>query len=300
MASKKPIISMLPHQAELFWRDDLRRCAAIWRRRGRKSSTLANLALRRMMTRKRHTAIFASATVAMAKEFLLKEIATWQDVMTILRNGAEGGGMLAESTGDGVDVDGLCDLFEAGKLETKIWHDRTTYSRTLIVPCTPRTVGYGGDVFFDEVARAPELKDCLEAVTPFLDENPELIFRLATTPPPDDSHYSFEYLMPEAEDFVPNPKGNWYIAQSGIRVHRADVWDCDLAGLKLYHPDTGEVVTPEQHRALQFDKTAWDRNFACKFVRGGTAAISLASLATAMEKGRGVCLAANITEEIVA
>lgn len=294
----KPLIDMLPHQAELFWSDHIRRAGAIWRRRGRKSTTLANIALRRMIQRRRHNCIFASATVAMAKEFLLKEVQTWQTVMEIFRQGAVQSQMLAESTGDGVDVDGLCDLFEHGKLETKIWHDKTTYSRTLIVPATPRTVGYGGDVFFDEIARAPELRECIEAVSPFMDENPELIFRLATTPPPDDTHYSFEYLMPEDEAFTPNPKGTWYRAQSGIMVHRADVWDCQMAGLKLYHPDTGAVVTPEEHRALAFDKLAWDRNYGCQFVRGGTAAVSLAALATAMERGKGVCLASNITEEI--
>jgi hypothetical protein len=294
----KPIVSQLPHQEELFWADNIRRAGAIWRRRGRKSTTLANIALRRMLQRRGHTCIFASATVDMAKEFLLKEIATWQLVIEIMKTGADRTGKLFEWSGEGVDADGLVDLFEHSKLHTKIWHDQTSYSRTLIVPATPRTVGYGGDVFFDEIARAPELQGCIEAVLPFMDENPELIFRLATTPPPDDTHYSFEYLMPEQESFEVNARGNWYRAASGIMVHRADVWDCQAAGLKLYHPDTGAVVAPEEHRALAFDKTAWDRNYACSFVRGGTAAVGIAALQNAMALGRGQCLARNITEEI--
>ena len=36
--------------------------------------------------------------------------------------------------------------------------------------------------------------------------------------------------------------------------------------------------TPEQHRAKAIDKVAWDRNYGCKFIKGGTAAISLTDL----------------------
>lgn len=295
-----PIITLLPHQRELFWADHIRRAGAIWRRRGRKSTTLANIALRRMLERPGHTCVFASATVALAKEFLLKEVQTWRAVMEVFRAGGVENHLRVESTGDGVDVDGLVDLFEHSKLESKIWHDNTTYSRTLIVPATPHTVGYGGDLFFDETGVVPDLRECLEAVFPFMDENPELIFRMAMTPPPDDTHYSFEYMLPETEEFPVSAKGNWYRSQAGIMVHRADVWDCCASGLQLYHPDSGAPIAPEEHRRLAFDKEAWDRNYGCRFVRGGTAAVSLASIHLAMERGASLGMANHVTEEIAA
>ena len=58
-------------------------------------------------------------------------------------------------------------------------------------------------------------------------------------------------------------------------------------------------MTPEEARALAFDKAAWDRNYALKFVRGGSAAIGLAALNHAMLLGRGEGVAENITEDIV-
>ena len=101
-------------------------------------------------------------------------------------------------------------------------------------------------------------------------------------------------------DFKPNARGNWYKSQYGIMVHRLDSWDAQLAGVPHYHPDTGAAITPEEDRALAPDKTAWDRNFALKFIIGGSAAVSLTALARAMEQGRGQCLGVNITEEVAA
>jgi hypothetical protein len=299
-ANSSPVVTMLPHQEELFWRDDLRRCAAIWRRQGRKSTTLANIALRRMMERKNHTCIFGSAAVLIGGEFLRKEVQTWKQFITAMHSLAAAQHLRAESNADDLDVDAACDLFEHSKLEVKIWHDKTSYSRSVVVACNPDTaVGWTGDIFLDEVGRIADYKDVLEAVLPFMDNNPEFILRMATTPPPDDTHYSWEYLVPPTEDFVVNPRGNWYRAQSGIWVHRADVFDTCAAGLALFDPDSGQPITPEEHRKKAFDKTAWDRNYACRFVRGGVAAISIAALQTAMLKGVITCSAENVTDEIV-
>jgi hypothetical protein len=124
---------------------------------------------------------------------------------------------------------------------------------------------------------------------------------MATTPPPDDQHYSFELFVPPAgAEFSVKPAGTWYRSGSGIMVHRVDAWDSAAAGVPLYHPDNGAPITPEEHRALAFDKSAWDRNYALKFLQGGTAAIPLAALARAMELGRGQCLALNVTEALAA
>ena len=81
-------------------------------------------------------------------------------------------------------------------------------------------------------------------------------------------------------------------------IHRVDAWDAALAGVLMHHPDTGAKIAPEQHRTLAPDKTAWDRNYGIQFIAGGTAAISLSSIARAMEQGQGQCIGVNITEPI--
>ena len=55
-----------------------------------------------------------------------------------------------------------------------------------------------------------------------------------------------------------------------------------LAGVKLYDDTTRAVVTPEQHRAAAYDKQAWDRNYALKWIKGGSAALSLTDIERAM------------------
>ena len=133
-----------------------------------------------------------------------------------------------------------------------------------------------------------------------MDSNPRLKLRLATTPPPDDKHITFEMFLPPNEDFEINPKGNWFKAPCGIMTHRLDAYDGHAAGVPLYHPDTGVPITPDEHRALAPDKTAWDRNHGLHFIVGGTSAVSLLALQQAMIKGRGNCFAYDITEELVA
>jgi hypothetical protein len=74
------------------------------------------------------------------------------------------------------------------------------------------------------------------------------------------------------------------------------VWDGHAAGVTLYDDDTGKAVTPEESRKKSPDKQAWDRNFALMFLIGGTAAVSPAAIARAMELGAGVCIGVDVTE----
>lgn len=304
MAAKKrtkvgePLIKFRGYQGVAFWYI-IRILFLLWRRQAGKSFTLACKALDRMMERRNHLCIFASASITLGTEFIRKEAEVWQHVMDRYRAAAKARQLMFESNADGLDLDAICDLFEHEKLETKIWHDRTTYSRSRVVAPNPATaVGWTGDVFLDEVGRIPELKEVLEAVMPIFESNPEFIMRMATTPPPDDSHYSFELFQPPIEEFEVNAKGNFYDSPSGILVHRFDVFDGELAGVHLHHPKTGEPITPEQHRALSFDKVAWDRNYALKFVTGGIAAISIPAIMRAMMQGRDQGIALDITEVI--
>jgi hypothetical protein len=277
----------------------VRRLFLLWRRQSGKSHTLASRALMRMTARRDHLCVFCSASIPLGKEFIRKEAQVWRGVLDKFRAAMTLAGGMVTSNADGLDLDAVADLFEHQKLETKFWFDRTTCSRSIVVAPNPDTaVGWTGDVFMDEVGRIPNLQEVMEAVQPIMSSNPEFIWWLSSTPPPDDKHYSFDLFAPPDETFPVNPLGNWYESKSGILVHRLDAWDGVAGGAPLYDDNTGAAVTPEQHRAAAFDKLAWDRNYALRFILGGSAALSTASIARAMIMGKGQGVAVNVTEGI--
>jgi hypothetical protein len=301
-----PLINFLAYQQAVFW-CECRYFLLLWRRQAGKSFTLACKALDRMMARPSHLCVFVSASIALGSEFVLKEALVWQDVLGKYRTMIErnGGELSVHEAGKetrlspDLDIDALGDLFEHSKLETRIWHDRTTYSRSRVVAPNPATaVGWTGDIFMDEVGRIPELKAVCEAVGPIMSRRPEFIWWQSTTPPPDDSHYSFELFFPPEMEFPVNGAGNWYLSKTGVDVHRADAWDVHAAGQPLYDLKTGLAQTPEESRAAAFDKAGWDRNFALKFLQGGSSVVGFGSLARARARGHGQCLAVSISDSV--
>ena len=304
---RDPIIKLRPYAVEPFWDDDSGIAFWLWRRQAGKSYHAAAKALRRMMLIRGLLSVFVSASISLGQEFIRKEAAIWSIVLAAFRDAAKAGGSQLTTSADNdsgalLDLDAICDLFEHQRLETRIWHDRMTYSRSIVVAPNPDTaVGWTGDIWMDEVGRMPDFKDVLEAVLPFMSSNPQFRLLMITTPPPDDKHYSWELFLPPQEEFPVNPRGNWYTSEAGYLVHRVDAADAFAAGISMFDDKTREAISPDEHRARAFDKTAWDRNFGLRFVTGGQAAVSLASLSRAMELGsRYGCLDANITEEIAA
>ena len=288
------------YQEEAFWTDTPRRQCWLWCRRARKSTTGGAKAMRLMAETAGVDVFFLSASLLLGEEYIRKEAFVWQMILRRGREWAETRGMKMDSTGDGVDLDGLCDIFEHNKLVTRLWHDRTTCSRTLVLAPTPRAVGYGGHVFVDEWARIENLKEVKESIDPIMSDNPNFLYCWSSTSPLDDSHYSWELFCPPQESFPVRARGNWYLSPSKIWVHRVDALDRQVAGLKMYHPDTGAAITPEEDRKLAFDKDAWDRNFALQFKVGGLAAVSLQAVERAMDLGRNEGKCNAVTEEIVA
>jgi len=302
--SAAPLIQLRPYAQEPFWEDDLGIMFWIWRRQAGKSFTAAAKALRRMMVIRGLLSVFCSASVNLGVEFVRKEAQIWALILDTYRRLATAQGLELTCSADDdrgrlLDIDAIADLFEHQKLETKIWHDRTTYSRSIVVAPNPDTaVGWTGDIWFDEFGRMPEFKDLLEAVLPFMSSNPQFRMLGITTPPPDDNHYSWELTLPPEQEFNTNPKGNWYRSKAGFMCHRVDAWDAHAAGVMMYDDQTRKPITPEEHRARSFDKSAWDRNFALAFITGGQAAIGLRPLQLAMLAGAGQCLGIDITEEV--
>lgn len=293
------VVPFRAYQRAAF-RYPVRRLGYVWRRQGGKSYLLGNEALDWMMETPGVLTSIISAAIALGTEVIVKEAQSWREHLARLKRAAEANKLKLETNADGIDFDGFCDLFEHSKLEAKLWHDQTTCSRTRVIAPNPSTaVGWTGHIIGDEFGRWPNCQDVLEAIEPFMESNPQFRLRLATTPPPDDKHYSYEMLVPPpGTEFVPDAKGTFYKSSYGLLIHRVDAWDAQLAGVMMHHPDTGEKITPDQHRALAFDKTAWDRNYGLRFLVGGTAAVSLTSIARAMELGRGRCIGVNITEAV--
>lgn len=295
----EPLIRHRVYQREVF-RHKLRRLFLLWARQTGKSYTLASEALDLMMATPGALVTFISASIVLGSEILLKEAMIWTQFLSWYRKAASEAGLKFESNADGLDFDAVADLFEHSKLETKLWHDRTTCSRSRVIAPNPDTaVGWTAHIIGDEVGRWPNAQGVFEAVIPFMKSNKGLKLRLATTPPPDDTHVTYEWFLPPDDEYPVNAKGNWFKAPCGIMTHRLDCWDAHAAGVPTFHPDTGEEISPDDDRALAADKSAWDRNNGLKFLAGGTAAIGNAPLQRAMALGRGTCIGINVTEAVV-
>lgn len=302
-----PAIKMRPYQAASF-RHPSGLMAKVARRQSGKSYELAFTGLDWMMESVCDV-IFASAALRLGQENIRKEADVWRDATNALRQVAANANMQLTTSADDakgrlLDVDAIADLFEHQKLETRLWHDRTRASRSLVVAPNPDTaVGWTGHVILDEVGRIPDFRDVFEAMEPIVSSNKGFRVRLATTPPPDDTHYSYELLAPPPEmegQWQPNPQGNWYTSRLGILVHRVDAWDAALANVPLYDLKTREALTPEEHRARAVDRTAWDRNYGLAFIAGGSAAVSTAALFHAQAAGRANGVGINITDQLSA
>lgn len=309
MSHAQPLVQYRPYQAAARALNHLGLLAEIWRRQAGKSYYLGGTALEWMMERPCDV-IFVSAALRLGQENIRKEAQIWRDGIAEARQRARelGAKLLIKTPADDdrgnlLDVDAVADLFEHQKLETKLYHDNTRYSRSIVVAPNPDTaVGWTANLILDEVGRMPEFQDLWEAVEPIVSSNPGLRVRLATTPPPDDAHYSYELLAPAAgSEFETNPRGNLYHSQAGLQVHRVDAWDGYAAGVPIYDLQTREALTPEESRGRALDKQAWDRNYGCQFIAGGSAALSLMQILNAQEAGaeRGL-VAHNITDQLAA
>lgn len=285
-------ITFLPPQEEVFW-SKLRILFLLWRRQFGKSFLFGAKAMSRVMSRRDHSAFVVSASILMGGENIRKAVEIWNILLDKYRLAAEQAGQKLTSDFDGLDEDAICDVFEASKLEIKLWHSRTSYSRIRVVAPNPMTArGFSGDVFGDEIGFWPDFDGVWDAVEPIISRNPEWIMWMATTPPSDSEHSSYEILDPGDEKFQPNARGNWFKTEAGYDVHRLDAYDGELAGLPMFHPRTGQPISIEDARKLALNKIAFDRNYLLKFHASGSAAISrhllLAAQARGADQGQGI------------
>jgi len=258
----------------------------LYRRQAGKSTIFARVGTRWMLEHPGCLVTYASCSLSAGSEMTEKETKTLTDIVAAMRDAAASN-VKVTSTSDGLPWWDVAELFQKSRFEVSLFHNNTTVSRTKIIAANYATArGYSGFVLLDEVGFIRDFKLFYEAVEPIFSSNPDFRLWMATTPPADDTHYSFDLLAPEpGTKFETNPRGNWYESQAGLPVHRVSAEDAAAAGWMFYHPKTREKITPEAHRALAFDRDAWDRNYGLAFPTGGTGAVQLLWLHAAMEKG---------------
>lgn len=268
-------------------------CGMLARRQYGKTTIAARIANFKMMKTPGHTVIFGSVKLDLGREIVRKELAQLTDAFRLT---ATGGGLLQltdSATGKPLPVmnsDDFAALYDASRLEFRLHHDRTTYSRTKVVALTPDAVGETGDLILDEVGRVKNFRDVLEAIMPIIASNPAFRAIYTTTPPPDDTHPSFDLLAPPIGAELPiSPTGNWYRSELGVHVLRITAEDAYADGVQLFDDDTGAPISPAESRQRAHDKDAWDRNYACQFIIGGTSVCPLLELDTAQRRGIGQC-----------
>jgi len=279
----KPLIQLRPYQESPFWAP-FRQFMKLWRRQSGKTYGEAASAIKINMEKPWNDCVYVSASLRIGGELITKEVRVWSDAMDKLRIAIEAAKLRMETTFDGLDFDACCDLFEHQKYQVKIYHSRTSWSRTnIIAPNVATARSWTGTVKVDEVDFIQDFDELYEAVEPIMSSDPTFKLHMATTLGKDDNSWVYRNCaLPEGFDpSIVNPKGKWYTSPMGIKVHMLNAWDAYAAGLKMYDTNTGDELTPEQHRAKALDRDAWDRNYGLIFKSGGTAAVSRQSILTA-------------------
>ncbi|OCA02311.1 hypothetical protein [Akkermansia glycaniphila] len=303
--SVKPLIQFKAYQQVAFALR-MRIAFFLWRRQGGKSYTIAAKALDRMLSKAGRSCFFISASLNVGKELLEKEATIWHDALQKIHDAENtlnvrlGGNVVDRKTHQLLDVSDLAEIMQKNSAQIRIYHSRTRYSRTLILPPNPATArSWTGDVFGDEVGFWPHCLEVLDAVEPIIASNPEFMMWMFTTPSKEEKHYMYDVLNPGTRKFTPNPEGNFYKTETGYPVHRVDAYDAALAGVPLYDPQTGEAVDYDTYRAHSLDKQSADRNYLLSFLPSGESAVKRAWLDRAQEKGSGTCTAIDLAGQDV-
>jgi hypothetical protein len=146
---------------------------------GARQPSLPASALKKMMKTPGHTVIFGSVKLDLGREIVRKESAEIQKAFLLLAEMAKKAKAKLDMVEDGsdksialLDADALAGIYEAQRLEFRLYHSNSVYSRTKVVALTPDAVGETGDLIMDEIGRAKRFREVLEAVMPIIASNP--------------------------------------------------------------------------------------------------------------------------------
>ena len=281
----------------------------LWTRRGRKSTTLGNLAFDELSVAPGKTVIGASASLLTGAELVSMTVTATEQAMRVRREAeAMRNVYLANSeerkldfkcadqeTGKiykGVTEENFADFYQSKKLEMRLYFDRTNYSRELIIAPNPATArGWGGTVFRDEAGFThPNLELELQlAVNPIFRDDPAFKMIYASNLPRNDKHPFFEMTLPPPGVLFPaNPAGHFYRGQNKMLIHRVALCDAYAAGHVLYD-NKGQPMTLEEFRSDPSNRIELPHSYDLIHQTGGNAAIDLVALLTAQQRGANQC-----------
>ncbi len=286
-----------------------------WARRCRKSTTLGEIYFDDMSKEAGRTVIGCSASLLLGKELVGMTVTAIEQaeilraeaaaVRAVVESGAENQGLdfkIANSetgaTYSNISSDDFADLYQARKLELRLYFDRTNYSRELILaPSIATFRSYRALVGFDEIGYMPqaEVRDLINSADAMMRDTPDRALLFASNLSLSDTHPWFEMTMPreitaptEDEQFPPNPRGHLYIGQGGMLIHRVALKDAYAAGHVLFD-DRGQPMSYEQCQRFPQMRSSWDVSYALNHRPGGAAVIDLIALLTAQRRGSGQC-----------
>ncbi len=280
----------------------------LWARQCRKSTALAVIGFDDLSRGPHRSVIAASASLLVGSELVGKSVSTVEHAAAIVREAAAFQAALVASLGasraalrlvaanrqtsaeyGSLRGEDFTDLYRAGRLELRLYHDRSAYSRLQVIAPNPATArGWTGTVLRDEAGFTPAALESQlqEAIEPIIDADPSFRLVCASNLPADDGHPFFQLTLPPPDlEFVPSPKGSFYRGQNGILVHRVALADAYLAGHVLYDHRTAAPLTLERFYAQAVNKGALRRNYQLIHEFGGAAAINLVALGAAQRRG---------------
>ena len=281
----------------------------LWTRRGRKSTTLGNLAFDELSSAPGKTVIGASASLLTGAELVSMTVTATEQAMRVKREAEAMRSVYLVNADDkkldfkcadqetgkvykGVTEENFADLYQSKRLEMRLYFDRTNYSRELIIAPNPATArGWGGTVFRDEAGFThPNLETELQlAVNPIFRDDPAFKMIYASNLPRNDKHPFFEMTLPPPEAvFTANPSGHFYRGQNKMLIHRVALCDAYAAGHVLYD-NKGLPMTLEDFRSDPGNKIELPHSYDLIHQMGGNAAIDLRALLTAQTRGATQC-----------
>lgn len=289
-----------------------------WARRCRKSTTLGNMAFDAMSREPGQTVIAASASLLVGSELVQMALNAAEQAIKVkqeaealrfaLEDSTESRGLQLvtanSETGKvyaNISAEDYTDLYWSKRLEFRLYFDKTSYSRLMVIAPNPATArGWGGWVFRDEqMFTAPEMERELQIATnPIIDTDPTFRMIYASNLCADDRHPGYEMTLPrDVTEFELNPAGNLYISQTGITVHRVTIRDAYEAGHTLFDKKTGAPLTVEDalHGIAPGERK---QNYELIHEPGGTAAVDALSLATAQQRGIGRCASIYVDSDL--
>lgn len=286
-----------------------RELGLFWARRCHKTTTIGSMAFDDMSMEPGRTCIAASASLVLGTEIAMVTTTAAEQALIVANEAAAMHRILADSAEDkrlefkcadsstgrefmGMNAQDFAELYASSKMETRLYFDRTHYSRMRVIAPNPATArGWGGKVFRDEdgYVRASVERELRIATKPIIDTDPTFRIIYACNLCADDSHPWFEDTMPPVDAELPvNGAGNFYIGQTGMLIHRVTLADAYAAGHVLYDKK-GLPLTYAQFIAAPENKLGKKISYTLQHETGGAAAIDLLALLTAQQRGIGKC-----------